>query len=160
MNTLRYANRVKELRKGALPPSLAGEQPAAPSAGFKGPAVDAGGMDGRRCASPLAGGGGVEEEEDKLARTHEELVYVVRVDRVVDAAFAVMPALSTETTINYNSHHLCGHHGHVRCSYSILDEEDDIIAAHRQQIEDSMEMVQREMVLLQTVEQPGGSVET
>jgi hypothetical protein len=45
-------------------------------------------------------------------------------------------------------------------SYSILDEEDDIIAAHRQQIEDSMEMVQREMVLLQTVEQPGGSVET
>jgi hypothetical protein len=40
-----------------------------------------------------------------------------------------------------------------------LDEEDDIIAAHRQQIEDSMEMVQREMVLLQTVEQPGGSVD-
>jgi hypothetical protein len=27
-------------------------------------------------------------------------------------------------------------------SYSILDEEDDVIAAHRQQIEDSMEMVQ------------------
>ncbi len=48
---------------------------------------------------------------------------------------------------------------HSRCSYSILDEEDDIIAAHRQQIEDSMEMVQREMVLLQTVEQPGGSVD-
>ena len=38
------------------------------------------------------------------------------------------------------------HHGHGLTnpclSYSILDEEDDIIAAHRQQIEDSMEMVQ------------------
>ncbi len=73
-----------------------------------------------------------------------------------------------------------GTQGHSLRSYSILDEEDDIIAAHRQQIEDrcayclqpqtsyvvrpsplsSMEMVQREMVLLQTVEQPGGSVET
>ncbi len=73
--TLPPTPRVKELRKGALPPSLAGEQPAAPSAGFRAVVAESG-AEGRRCASPLGGGGGVEEEEDKLARTHEELVYV------------------------------------------------------------------------------------
>ena len=73
--TLPSTPRVKELRKGALPPSLAGEQPAAPSAGFRAVVAETG-AEGRRCASPLGGGGGVEEEEDKLARTHEELVYV------------------------------------------------------------------------------------
>jgi hypothetical protein len=78
MNTLRYANRVKELRKGALPPSLAGDQPPAPPAGVRerAGAADAAGGDGRRCASPLGVAGVAEEEEDKLARTHEELVYV------------------------------------------------------------------------------------
>jgi hypothetical protein len=78
MNTLRYANRVKELRKGALPPSLAGDQPPAPPAGVRERAgvADAAGGDGRRCASPLGVAGVAEEEEDKLARTHEELVYV------------------------------------------------------------------------------------
>jgi hypothetical protein len=73
MNTLRYANRVKELRKGALPPSLAGEQQPPAAAAFRPVGAEAG-VEGRRCASPLAGGGAAEEEEDKLARTHEELV--------------------------------------------------------------------------------------
>ncbi len=78
MNTLRYANRVKELRKGALPPSLASDQiSSAPLPGAaRAYAAEAAGFEGRRCASPLAGGAGPEEEEDKLARTHEELVYV------------------------------------------------------------------------------------
>jgi hypothetical protein len=76
MNTLRYANRVKELRKGALPPSLASDQPPAPPAGVRAGAADAAGGDGRRCASPLGVACVGEEEEDKLARTHEELVYV------------------------------------------------------------------------------------
>ena len=72
MNTLRYANRVKELRKGALPPSLAGDQqPPAAAAAFRAVPAEAGAAEGRRCASPLAGGGAAEEEEDKLARTHE-----------------------------------------------------------------------------------------
>jgi kinesin family member 2/24 len=42
---------------------------------------------------------------------------------------------------------------------SILEEEEAVIAAHRQQIEDNMGIVQQEMKLLQEVELPGGSVD-
>jgi kinesin family protein 2/24 len=74
MNTLRYANRVKELRKGALPPSLAGDQPLVAPSAIRALPVELSGAEGRRCASPLGNGLAVEDEEDKLARTHEELV--------------------------------------------------------------------------------------
>jgi len=42
---------------------------------------------------------------------------------------------------------------------NILEEEDDVVACHRQQIEDNMALVQEEMGLLTQVEMPGGSVE-
>mmetsp|Transcript_29510 Transcript_29510/g.43245 ORF Transcript_29510/g.43245 Transcript_29510/m.43245 type:complete len:632 (+) Transcript_29510:33-1928(+) len=43
---------------------------------------------------------------------------------------------------------------------NILEEEDDVVACHRQQIEDNMALVQEEMGLLTQVEMPGGSVES
>jgi len=42
---------------------------------------------------------------------------------------------------------------------NILEEEDAIVACHRQQIEENMALVQEEMGLLTEVEMPGGSIE-
>ncbi|KAF6259011.1 P-loop containing nucleoside triphosphate hydrolase protein [Scenedesmus sp. NREL 46B-D3] len=42
---------------------------------------------------------------------------------------------------------------------SILEDEEEIIALHRQQIEDAMEIVRREMAMLQEVDQPGSSID-
>lgn len=43
---------------------------------------------------------------------------------------------------------------------SILQEEDDLIAAHRQQIEETMELVRKEMNLLAEVDQPGSKIDS
>jgi len=48
---------------------------------------------------------------------------------------------------------------HEEMVHNILNEEDTVIALHRRQIEDNMELVQREMMLLRAVERPGGSVD-
>eukprot|EP00891_Asterochloris_glomerata_P009246 jgi/Astpho2/9246/e_gw1.00138.35.1_t len=43
---------------------------------------------------------------------------------------------------------------------SILEEEDELIAAHRKQIEDTMTIVRLEMNLLGEVDQPGSAIDT
>jgi len=43
---------------------------------------------------------------------------------------------------------------------SIMQEEDDLIAAHRQQIEETMELVRKEMNLLSEVDQPGSRIDS
>eukprot|EP00878_Enallax_costatus_P032010 GHUV01035097.1.p1 GENE.GHUV01035097.1~~GHUV01035097.1.p1 ORF type:complete len:285 (+),score=97.95 GHUV01035097.1:78-932(+) len=48
---------------------------------------------------------------------------------------------------------------HGELMESILEDEEEIIALHRQQIEDAMEIVRREMAMLQEVDQPGSSID-
>jgi kinesin family protein 2/24 len=134
MNTLRYANRVKQL-KGACrarnPGSNDAYMPhraiqnrnagnnAKPAAENVAPAVR------RDHEAAIAEDKAVdfrEEDEDELARSQEQLAY-------------------EELVTN------------------ILEEEDDVVACHRQQIEENMALVQEEMGLLTQVEMPGGSVE-
>ncbi|WIA29491.1 hypothetical protein OEZ86_011992 [Tetradesmus obliquus] len=50
-------------------------------------------------------------------------------------------------------------HEHGELMESILEDEEEIIALHRQQIEDAMEIVRREMAMLQEVDQPGSSID-
>lgn len=42
---------------------------------------------------------------------------------------------------------------------TILEEEEQLITAHRLQIEDTMDMVRREMALLTEVDQPGSAID-
>ncbi len=42
----------------------------------------------------------------------------------------------------------------------ILEEEEEIIALHRQQIEESMDVVRKEMAMLAEVDQPGSAIDT
>mmetsp|Transcript_4237 Transcript_4237/g.13482 ORF Transcript_4237/g.13482 Transcript_4237/m.13482 type:complete len:200 (-) Transcript_4237:126-725(-) len=43
---------------------------------------------------------------------------------------------------------------------TILEEEEEVIAAHRKQIEETMEIVRKEMTLLAEVDQPGSAIDT
>lgn len=42
---------------------------------------------------------------------------------------------------------------------TILDEEEELIAAHKRQIEETMNTVRREMALVQEVDQPGSAID-
>ncbi|KAK2964855.1 putative Diatom spindle kinesin-1 [Blattamonas nauphoetae] len=139
LNTLRYADRVKELKQGddkvnrlidrargpvstkpkkqlvakAQPKRLAQPKPA-----WRGVNDDDDGMVKEEDNDDDEyDNGGDDEQEDELARTHEELIT------------------------------------------RILDEEDEFIAAHRQEVEDMMELVKKEMQLLAEVEEPGSDVD-
>jgi kinesin family protein 2/24 len=133
MNTLRYANRVKQLKSACrarnpgandayMPHRAIQNRPAGnvkPHADNHAPAVR------RDHEAPIAEDKAIDfrdEDEDELARSQEQLAY-------------------EELVTN------------------ILEEEDDVVACHRQQIEENMALVQEEMGLLTQVEMPGGSVE-
>eukprot|EP00741_Cyanophora_paradoxa_P011023 tig00020553_g10655.t1 len=92
LNTLRYADRVKELKRGNQAPAQGNSPMAHP---------------GRESVN----------DPDALIRTHEELIN------------------------------------------TILAEEEEIISAHRQQIDDVMELVKEEMQLLNEVDQPGSAID-
>jgi len=49
---------------------------------------------------------------------------------------------------------------HEHLIETIITENDDIVAAHRQQVQDIMDLVKEEMHILSRVEQPGGSIDT
>lgn len=135
MNTLRYANRVKQLKgasKGRGGPNQQGGDAYMPHQGGGNAGRNAGqarveaerrpqrAVPSQRKPEPEPEE--VYEEEDDLARSQDQLAY-------------------EELVTN------------------ILEEEDDVVACHRQQIEDNMALVQEEMGLLTQVEMPGGSVE-
>lgn len=42
---------------------------------------------------------------------------------------------------------------------TILDEEEELIAAHKRQIEETMNTVRKEMALVQEVDQPGSAID-
>lgn len=126
MNTLRYANRVKQLKgadKGRDQQGGNGynaymphQAPRNAVANNQKPAwVDVGPE-----KSPVASKS--DDEDDPYGRSQEQLAYE---DLVTN----------------------------------ILEEEDAIVACHRQQIEENMALVQEEMGLLTEVEMPGGSIE-
>eukprot|EP00250_Pteridium_aquilinum_P011333 c19995_g4_i1 orf=366-2852(-) len=58
---------------------------------------------------------------------------------------------SSDTLIPQN-----GYDGHIN---AILEEEEDLIAAHRLEVEDTMELVREEMKLLTEVDQPGSRID-
>lgn len=58
---------------------------------------------------------------------------------------------SSDTMIPQN-----GYDGHIN---AILEEEEDLIAAHRLEVEDTMELVREEMKLLTEVDQPGSRID-
>jgi len=115
LNTLRYADRVKELKKEG--PGMPGIRPAADLPVLpEEPAP-------RRAAAPapVRASRAPEEpqkDQDALAHSHEELVS------------------------------------------TIFEAQEDIISAHRKQIEDVMDYVKQEMDLLLEIEKPEGSVDT
>jgi len=49
---------------------------------------------------------------------------------------------------------------HEHLIENIMNENDDIVAAHRQQVQDIMDLVKEEMHILSRVEQPGGSIDS
>jgi len=49
---------------------------------------------------------------------------------------------------------------HENLIETIINENDDIVAAHRQQVQDIMDLVKEEMHILSRVEQPGGSIDS
>mmetsp|Transcript_28333 Transcript_28333/g.64199 ORF Transcript_28333/g.64199 Transcript_28333/m.64199 type:complete len:610 (-) Transcript_28333:252-2081(-) len=146
MNTLRYANRVKQLKsadrakdgyslKDAYMPHQAAPRHAGGAritpvhvAGVGQPPFERARVaheehEKAENASSPEENGVLDEEDDDLARSQDQLAY-------------------EELVTN------------------ILEEEDDVVACHRQQIEDNMALVQEEMGLLTQVEMPGGSVES
>eukprot|EP00163_Fabomonas_tropica_P008524 TRINITY_DN18261_c0_g1_i1.p1 TRINITY_DN18261_c0_g1~~TRINITY_DN18261_c0_g1_i1.p1 ORF type:complete len:392 (-),score=120.33 TRINITY_DN18261_c0_g1_i1:128-1303(-) len=135
LNTLRYADRVKELRKKDVNQDE-DEDPLPPSKGNRGSGARASGgaregAGGNRRQGGGSGGGssnaargpspglypGGDDEEAELMHTHEALIS------------------------------------------TILAEEEDIIVSHRQQIDDIMELVKQEMKLLNDVDAPGFPVD-
>lgn len=48
---------------------------------------------------------------------------------------------------------------HDELMNTILEEEEEVIGAHRQLIDDTMEQIKREMVLLEEVESPGSQID-
>ncbi|KAK2953566.1 putative Diatom spindle kinesin-1 [Blattamonas nauphoetae] len=139
LNTLRYADRVKELKKGddkvnkiidkaidqnkpkrvAAAPKPAPKRPVQPKPAWRGVTDDDEGMvkEEENDDEEDVDDGDDNVEEDELAKTHEELIT------------------------------------------RILDEEDEFITAHRQEVEDMMELVKKEMQLLADVEEPGADID-
>jgi len=112
LNTLRYADRVKELGKGDDTPDSPPQR--APVVINKAPPREV-----KRSPSPVAVRDPTPEPiEDPLRVSHEDLIS------------------------------------------TIMNENDDLIQAHRQQIQDIMELVKEEMHILSRAEQPGGDAET
>lgn len=167
LNTLRYADRVKELRSkgsggggGGAPPSSSSASSAvssssaasgAPSSGQRGRRAVAGGRGAvSRTAAPRGGGmtpdrrgrdGGRDgrggRADERGGRSHSGGGGggggVKDVEELVD--------------------------DHADLVSQILQEKEDLILAHRQQIDDMMEVVKQEMKLLHSVDQPGSVVD-
>jgi len=127
LNSLRYADRVKELCKENSTP-LGDEDWAAP------PSPPAAFNAALQPKHPKQQGKAREPRQEKMAAEKPQKLQE-------DAAGDEM-RISHENLID-----------------TILHENDDIVAAHRQQVQDIMDLVKEEMHILSRVEQPGGSID-
>jgi len=194
MNTLRYAYRVKELRKpsgervGGLWEDLEGmsfpknaAKPAGPTRAASEPAG------GRPRSAPGVRERGpatrAEQQGDEAPHHHQPSRAAAPARRLEQAASAASQqqnllrrrqswddgdSLTPSSVVEELTVDECDQDAdqpdelartHEELVTNILNEEDTVIAFHRRQIEDNMELVQREMLLLQAVEQPGGSID-
>ena len=151
LNTLRYADRVKELRKGggggggvvhaAVPlPPPSGVPYVAPVAKPVAPQ--------RAEVSPVRGGPAVVARAPVAAAP--AMPHSASAEAVAKAALDAAEAEEEDNLLAA---------AHDELMHTILEEEEDIIAAHRQQIEDTMEAVRSEMGLLQEVDRAGSAID-
>mmetsp|Transcript_3040 Transcript_3040/g.7577 ORF Transcript_3040/g.7577 Transcript_3040/m.7577 type:complete len:713 (-) Transcript_3040:98-2236(-) len=166
LNTLRYADRVKELRKdradriaGSVTPSSQGYNRAAPAP----PApltnqlamARPGSAALRRDAAPLP----PPARPPQLARVNNDRPPSREAEKScegnssdeVDGSYEAYGAGPEDAEVCSERDELMN---------SILQEEDDLIAAHRKQIEETMELVRKEMNLLAEVDQPGSHIDS
>lgn len=111
-----------------------------------GSAGGGGGGGGYALGAALAG----DEDEALLAAAHEELMV-----RVCSGGSGGCPLLPTCSTFLASSCPVTPRPTQV----NILSEEDDVVAAHKRAIEDTMASVRDEMALLAAVERPGSKID-
>ena len=159
LNTLRYADRVKELRKEGKNRAAGGVTPGSAGYGRDRPtSAPSGGRQQQRPASaamtPIAESGGAASpgKQSPAKGARGEAAGVVVETRQAPSSPAVAPEYEDEEQDCLVTHR-------DELVSSILQMEDDLIAAHRAQIEETMELVRKEMNLLAEVDQPGSQID-
>ena len=160
MNTLRYANRVKQLKGAdkdrddkynAYMPHQSDARAAAPVVGQR--------QAGNARITPVHVGG-VQNQNDNsnMGWAHQDQRRRSKDEGAISGGGppANMMGDVEEEELARSKDQLA----YEELVGNILEEEDDVVACHRQQIEDNMALVQEEMGLLTQVEMPGGSVES
>lgn len=149
LNTLRYADRVKELRKdkaerapGGVTP---GNNPAYHAAVERAHQPDGAMAGGARDRSPL--------RDVKLNRVRPPTPPTLEPPQGINKVNAV----PISGDLEYDDDEEMSRHEDLMDT--ILEEEEQLITAHRMQIEETMDVVRREMALLTEVDQPGSMID-
>ncbi|XP_047308105.1 kinesin-like protein KIN-13B [Impatiens glandulifera] len=163
LNTLRYADRVKSLSKGnnskkdlssvnvrssvTLPLSSASEDNTSTTFGWSRqmePSLNVdrahSGMTRSNFSSSLIRSDNVEVNEDDYRYSEHD--FPKRRDLAESNKFDNLPAAGDDDDLN-----------------ALLKEEEDLVSAHRKQVEETMDSVKEEMNLLVNVDQPGNHLE-
>jgi len=137
LNSLRYADRVKELAKESVDGQAAHDDWAQAQANASPEQPK------RRAAQP----------KQALAPVNQQSERAVQKPKPAPVKKAPIQAIQDEENDEMRI-------SHENLIETIINENDDIVAAHRQQVQDIMDLVKEEMHILSRVEQPGGSIDT
>ncbi|KAL6763284.1 P-loop containing nucleoside triphosphate hydrolase protein [Haematococcus lacustris] len=151
LNTLRYADRVKELRKDKVDRTPGGVTPGQDPAYYA--AVMQAHHDAPAAAAPVARDRSpLKDIKSNRPRTPSRMEHYVAKPEVV----VQMPARQIDDDDLEDDELLRQREDLMD---TILEEEEQLITAHRLQIEETMDVVRREMALLTDVDQPGSAID-
>lgn len=142
LNSLRYADRVKELASESVDGQAAHDDWAQAQANASPPQPQK-----RRAAQPKQAPAPAHQQSERAVQKPKPAP--AKKEFVVAPIQAIQDEENDEMRIS-----------HENLIETIINENDDIVAAHRQQVQDIMDLVKEEMHILSRVEQPGGSIDT
>lgn len=147
LNTLRYADRVKELRKDKADRAPGGVTPG--DADYYAAIVKV----GDDWESPIG------EEQPRAIPAVQAEPYVARNPSALpqEQGPPFNPYPCPTDSYDEEFHQLIPRRDNLIST--ILDDEDDLISAHRRQIEETMDTIRQEMALLTDIDQPGSVID-